>query len=269
MKVKTLIIVAFANFLFAISSCKKVYDYVEQHPTATSDACRIAQFVLSVSNVKLNYNVSYDKKGNMLSIVAEEGAPLYMNFDKYYRYDKHNQLTDYILAYHGYPIAIQWHSYQYAHNKIFDSLYANNGNIAGPTPPVNAPSDKKFFYEFTTDKDGRIVGYKSSLNQVGTWQYNDEGNLMGDPLLSYDKKINPYRTNKVWQQIFCDYSANNPIGYWAPPAYSYPKIVSYNSYGLPTKYIAQDGFRYSGGRFGFGLDSLEIKYDCDISNIAY
>jgi len=269
MKVKTLATAAFAIGLLALSSCKKLYDYVEHHPAATSDACRITQFIVSEDGLTVTFDVAYDKKGNMTSVVAREGYPVYMNFDQYYRYDKHNQLTDQIIAYHGYPIAIQWHSYQYAHNRIFDSVYANNGNISDPTPPVNAPADKKFFYEFKTDNYGRIISYNSTAVGSGTFQYNAGGNLTLSSPFGYDNKINPYRTNNVWQQVFRDYSANNPIGYVAPPDYSYAKIVSYNAYGLPTKYVAYDGFRYNGGRFGFGLDTLVIKYDCDIPKINY
>jgi hypothetical protein len=270
MKVKTLIIVAFANFLFAISSCKKVYDYVEQHPTATSDACRIAQFVLSVSNVKLNYNVSYDKKGNMLSIVAEEGAPLYMNFDKYYRYDKQNRLTDYILAYHGNPVPFEWQSYQYFKDKITDTAYVHCGDISSPTPPVNAPADNKFFYEIKKDIWGRVISvtYTSygTVGQILT-QYDSHGNRVTDPVTSYDNKINPYRTNTSLQFTEGDYSANNPVGYYGYQGFSFAKIVNYNAYGLPTKYVALFGYPNNLGMFGYVYDTLEIKYDCDISNV--
>jgi hypothetical protein len=177
-----------------------MYDYVEQHPVATSDACKITQFILSANNVTLNYNVRYDKKGNMLSVVAEEGSPLYMNFDKYFRYDKHNRLTDYILAYHGNPIAFSWQSIQYFKDKTVDTVYVNCGDITSPAPPVNAPADKKFFSEATTDSWGRVISITVTNNgnaQQVFFQYNSEGNLVTDPVTSYDNKINPYRTNSM------------------------------------------------------------------------
>ncbi|MDI3321702.1 hypothetical protein [Pinibacter soli] len=269
MKVKTHIAATFAIVLFILSSCKKVYDYVEHHPTATSDACKITQFTVSEDGLTVIFDVTYDKKGNMISVVAREGYRVYMNFDQYYRYDKHNQLTDQIIAYHGYSVPITWHSYQYAHNKIIDSVYQNSGNLSDTKPPVNAPASAKAYYNITTDNFGRIVSFTASNNYSGSFQYNDQENLIRTFPATYDDKINPYRTNPVWQQVFWDYSANNPILHLAPPDYSLAKIVSYNSYGLPTKYVAYDGFRYNGGRFGFGFDTLEIKYDCDISKVGY
>lgn len=265
MKVKTLIIAAFAFGALALSSCKKLYDYVEQHPTATSDACRITQFTVSENGLTVIFDVAYDKKGNMKSVVAREGYPIYMNFDQYYRYDKHNQLTDQIVAYHGYPVPIIWHSYQYAHNRIFDTAYFNYGNLSDPAPPVNAPASAKVFYDYTTDNYGRIVSFTASNGLGGVLQYDDQGNLIRTFPATYDNKINPYRTNEIWQLAFRDYSANNPIAYLAPPNYSLAKIVSYNSYGLPTKYVAYDGFQYNTSKFGFAFDTLEIKYACDIS----
>ncbi|MBV4359497.1 hypothetical protein [Pinibacter aurantiacus] len=269
MKVKNLIIAVFAFGLFALSSCKKLYDYVEHHPTATSDACKITQFIVSENGLTVIFDVTYDKKGNMTSVVAREGYPVYMNFDQYYRYDKHNQLTDQIVAYHGYSVPITWHSYQYAHNKIFDSVYFNSGNLSDPKPPVNAPPSAKVFYNFTTDNDGRIISVTSTGNYNNSFQYDAKGNLVRTFPATYDNKINPYRTNEVWQQVFWDYSANNPIAYLAPPNYSLAKIVSYNSYGLPTKYVAYDGFQYNTSKFGFAFDTLEIKYACDISKVNY
>jgi hypothetical protein len=266
MKIKTPFIVAFVIGLFAISSCKKLYEYAEQHPTATSDACRITKFIAYLNGIKLNYNVSYDKKGNMISVLAEDGAPIYPVGDKYYRYDKHNKLTDYIIARHGNPNARWWDSYQYAPNTIFDSSYNNVGNIHDPTAPVNAPPDVKRFYILGTDTLGRIVNVGTTEYGItGYFHYTFQGNYYRPDAL-YDDKINPYRTSPAWQQTQNDYSANNPVDNGYSTIATFAKIVSYNAYGLPTKYVKKSGYEYNISLFGLDYDSLEVKYDCDISN---
>jgi hypothetical protein len=251
------------------TSCKKVYDYVEQYPTATSDACRITRFTVYVNGIRVNHNVSYDKKGNVISVVAEDGAPFYLDGDKYFRYDKHNKLTDYILARHGNPSAYWWQSYQYAPNKILDSFYTNAGNINDPTPPVNAPADKKSFYILGTDSLGRIVSVGTTeYGTTGYFHYTIQGNYYRPDAL-YDNKINPYRTSPTWQQTQNDYSANNPIDISTSQISWFAKIVSYNAYGLPTKYVTKSGYEHNIGVLDLRYDSLEIKYDCDISNLKY
>jgi hypothetical protein len=59
--------------------------------------------------------------------------------------------------------------------------------------------------------------------------------------VSYDNKINPRRTNKIWMFVDKDYSANNPI----------PGPTAYNELGLPLNNITF-----------LGNHATEVFYDC-------
>jgi hypothetical protein len=85
----------------------------------------------------------------------------------------------------------------------------------------------------------------------------------------YDDKINPCRTNPVWQLIQQDYSVNNAFYTGeTPTTYDHlPNITKHNAYGLPTKYVRNE---FYGSHQLFGIpfyDSLEVVYDCDLSNV--
>ncbi|MDI3321701.1 hypothetical protein [Pinibacter soli] len=252
--------------------CKKVYDYIDKNPTATCDACKITQFTTYYSSFKTVRDVSYDKKGNIISIVAQTwNVP---NYDYYFRYDNKNRIAERISVYSGsLGGAISWESYRYFKDKIVDTFYQYSGNYHDPAPPVNDYVNKAYMV-FQQDALGRItkgtwILEPENPNQSTIYKYDLYSNLLHDPVSLYDNKINPYRTNNMWQITMRDFSANNAIDNPAIAEQYYPEIVSYNSYGLPTKYRAN---RYTGNfqtTFGFFYDSLEVKYDCDLSKINY
>jgi hypothetical protein len=216
--------------------------------------------------------VNYDKKGNLVSIVADKDN--YPNYDYYFRYDNKNRVAEKISVYHGsLGGAISWQSFRYFKDKIVDTIYEYSGNINDPAPPVYTYFNKVWF-ELHQDNLGRIIAavfFPDPTHPTTTsiYKYDNNFNLMSDPVSPYDNKINPYRTNTMWQITMRDYSANNAIDNPATETQFYPEIVSYNSYGLPTKYRRN---RYSYNfqtTFGFFYDSLEVKYDCDISQVKY
>src|SRR6185369_6306838 len=89
---------------------------------------------------------------------------------------------------------------------------------------------------YQLDKEGRISkvytlsGLPHQPPQLdGEVTYDANGNLpLAGPDLSYDDKVNVYRTNKVWQFVFQDYSRNNQV------KIDYFFFNEYNNFGLPT-----------------------------------
>jgi len=264
--------IALALIILYSAGCKKAFDYIDKNPTGTCDACKITQFITYYSSFKTVRDVSYDKKGNIVSIVAQtDNVP---NYDYYFRYDNKNRIAERIAVYHGtLGGALSWDSYRYFKDKIVDTTYQYSGNYHDPAPPVNNYIGKTYS-ELKQDAWGRIVeatfvpGF-GNPNQTDIYKYDFNANLLRDPKSLYDNKINPYRTNNMWQLTLRDYSANNPIDNPAIDEQSYPQIVSYNTYGLPTKYRTTRYAPNSLYTFGLIYDSLEVKYDCDLSKINY
>jgi hypothetical protein len=264
------------------SGCKKVYDYIEQHPTGTCDACKIVQVKVTPAGSGIQamvYDVSYDKKGNMISMLTKDRYDGSM-YDLYFRYDKQNKLTDYIVTRVGSNNVEEWRYYYYYPGKIIDTFYLNVTNsealATDPTPPYHVQLAHKLVEEQTLDSKGRVTNVKtynaaSPLQYTTNWNYvyNASENLTFNPTPIYDNKINPYRTNPTWQLVQRDFSVNNAFYNLDDPRPSLPlpSIVSYNEYGLPTKYVINDSY---GNRPMFGMpfyNSIEITYNCDLSNV--
>lgn len=263
--------IALALIILYCTSCKKVYDYIDKNPTGTCDACKVTQFKLYNNGYPINYAVSYDKKGNLTSIIADQVN--YNNYDYYFRYDKSNRVAERIQIYHGNGGgAIFWDSYRYFPNKVVDTTYVYSGNVNDPQPPVLTYFEKRRT-ELKQDYLGRFVSgvYFADNNPPVplTFKYDKNQNLVLDPTTPYDTKINPYRTNKTWQVTLNNFSANNAIDDPSLEDQAWPEIVSYNSYGLPTKYRRNRYASWFRPVFGLTFDSLEVKYDCDISKINY
>ena len=92
-----------------------------------------------------------------------------------------------------------------------------------------------------------------------TWTYDANGNRnLTDHTLTYDDKINPYLTNKVWQFLNLDYSVNNPVRTDS----SYTNV--YNELGLPVD--LQAIVDYDDNLILFGVQNfnpnIQITYAC-------
>lgn len=264
------------TLMILAGSCKKAYDYVEQNPFATCDACKVKQVVMYTAGTNLLYNVTYDKKDRMTKMVTDQGISGIYNF--YFRYDNKNRLTDYIITQTGADYAIEWRTYQYYPNKITDTLYVYwggpmIGTSSSPAPSPDFPDWAKLVEVYSQDSKGRIT--KNEIFRQGvfdhqfTYSYNNNNNLIYSPTPVYDNKINPYRTNPVWQLTQLDYSANNAYYVNGDRLADLPLagITKYNTYGLPTKYVANNAYS---NRKMFGIiiyDSLDVIYDCDLSNV--
>lgn len=250
-----------------LSSCKKVIDYIEQHPDAYIPPCRITNYRVFVGSALLaNYVVSYDTKGNPITMLDSDRVHAVGN-DHYFRYDKFSRLSDYMQAYAPATGAIAWHKYAYPRpNYVIDTaMFYETGDVRGPSP-IAKNTYEYYIYAYTLDQLGRIVKIWDIPNDSpnipslqNTVVYDANGNLpVSLPILSYDNKVNPYRTSKIWQFVFQDYSRNNlesTIDNFSP---------QYNVFGLP---LILDNLEmwnfYSFDEVNLGSEAT-IDYACDL-----
>jgi hypothetical protein len=226
--------------LSLLSSCKKAYDYIEDHPN-TYPPCRITNYRMIWSNgFQYNFVVTYNQQGNPVTMMDSDRVNAVGN-DQYFRYDKLNRLSDYMIAYAPNLGAIEWHKYVYPRpDYIIDTvMFYQTGLVTGPSPTASITNEYRIS-AYTLDRFDRIEKVWSIPNDSphtpslqSTIVYDANGNLplpgsYGEfSILGYDDKVNMFRTNKVWQFVYQDYSANNII---VPDDSS---SLRYNALGLP------------------------------------
>ncbi|WP_153799971.1 hypothetical protein [Foetidibacter luteolus] len=232
--------------LLMVSSCKKVLDYIHQHPDGDLKDCRILRLTTAAPD-KLGLLpdtawFEYNAWGNPVKIrVKNIGTG---NPERRFKYDKQHRLTEYIGAYSGTSGYEYWHYYTYnkKNQVVLDTAYIFiTADFTGPRP-----TDYTFLYvtQYEYDAFGRISKATQSDpwgGSVNTYAYDAKGNLIypNDWDVVYDNNPNIHRTNKVWMFIDRDYSVNNP----------YP-ATAFNSKGLPVKFFMDES--------KIGLDFLDI-----------
>ncbi len=221
--------------LLSLSSCRKVYDYIREHPDAYQPPCRVTNFrVLSVNGAHSNFVISYNGKGNPISIMDSDRVNP-MGWDQYFRYDRYDRLTDYIICGPPSTSAMIWHKYAYIRpDLIADTSIGYTGEIDQPAP-LAKDAVSYHIRTFNMDRLGRIaittyLSYDPPHTPylIDTLKYDANGNLpIPDWTGVYDDKVNILRTNKVWEFVNINYSRNNLlINDGAFP-------TRYNEYGLP------------------------------------
>jgi hypothetical protein len=252
------------------SSCKKVYETLAKDPDAIGRICRVDTLVIGFPSYE-QVAISYDRDGNPTSMTPLIEISSQFSETSFFRYDPYKRLKDYIVAYRGVAVDL-WHRFSYpAPRVVIDSFfnYDGPGTSFGPNPP---PYPIFEVYRYTLDDQGRII--KTTIQyfngQLGTYYadstytvYDLRGN-MEIPGAVYDDKVNIYRTNKVWQLIFQDYSKNNRIYPADHPDYQ-ASITSYNPVGLPLIYMSNPPdpflslFNYQSPQYVY----LRVSYNCD------
>ncbi|HVW61465.1 MAG TPA: hypothetical protein VHC48_15545 [Puia sp.] len=275
MKQLTLLSLTAIILFFAFSSCQKVNDYVLRHPTTHDPLCKITSIGIKgfYGNTD-SYIVYYNSKDNPDSLIDNNPVGDIGNSRYFFRYDNLDRLSGFMWAEtisSGMPwFAIEWHKYIYAQpDYIVDTTMTYVGDVRLPAPSA----ENAAYYTitaYTLDGQGRIVKQWSIKEPndpphapvlTNTYTYNSQGNkVLSDPSLTYDSKANVYRTNKVWQFLYNDYSLNNVIkadGTFTP---------SYNEFGLP---LSLPNLNSNGIRL-FGLYNTDviaaISYACTISD---
>ena len=249
-------LLAMATTLFLLPGCKKFYNYPNPSQGNVCDLCKITKLLVTTpvdgkASTVQEYDVNYDAKGNVMNVVRLfEGSIPPNATDQHFRYNKSGLLTDYYLNYTGNTGVVIWHRYSYPDRyTIVDTQFNYVGDINDPQPP-----DTSFSMRFFTDKldsKGRIIKNTEDLFVIG-FSYDNFGNLVL-PGLTYDDKINPYRTSNTWQLIYSNYSMNNP---------NPGEIISYNEFGLPTD--IKNGYL-----FLISFPELRIEYDCRQAKALY
>ncbi len=250
--------------IFFLPSCKKAYDYIHDRTDGNESLCQVYRLkVWTIGGVD-SLTVSYNAKGDPVSMLDTPSNVMHGTFDNYFRYDTHGRLTDFISTSIKSTVAQAWHRYAYtAPNFIVDTAMQFDGNDEGRTwPDAHGPApgaSSALHYNiagYKLDSKGRIAEFWTIPNDPSqprylafTYNYDGNGNLiLNNPNLTYDDKVCVYRTNKVWQFLNRDYSRNNVI----MADHAWPD--TYNNYGLPTELENTYG---GGGFYQFGVSNLD------------
>jgi hypothetical protein len=267
-----------------LPGCSKIAERLEQDPDEIGKFCRIDTFNYTGMSVPYyqQVTISYNRFGNPVTMAPSAYSPVFgEDFDDiFFRYDKFDRLVDCIFGgvdpnpYPDGPFSIGsidlWHRFTYPMPGIVvDSFFNYDGPGIPPieNPPPGYVSVTVSRYEL--DKEGRTIrtevkrepGTASSTTSYNT-RYDNRGNMVR-PGIVYDDKVNVYRTNKVWQLLFQDYSMNNPI---FPATTFYPPttgITAFNKWGLPLGYAPNEGHPEPAIFFYILFQNLEISYSCD------
>jgi hypothetical protein len=244
-KFTTFFLALTAIALLSLSSCKKIWDEIKQHPNGTADNCKIdkiyfkwmhflipdepSTYTYITDTARFTYNV----KGNPTSMTFAS-TPVF-HYDAYpsdcfFRYDNQNRLV--VFLEHGsvnqyseydnqfWDGALFWHKYTYVNTHlVIDSMFIYaSGNSQSNTPIY--PSEGQEI-RFELDDYGRIIK-EIRYDETIVYTYDQSGNLV-KPGVTYTSKKNIKQTNKVWMFIARDYSVNTPVG----------DASQYNSNNLP------------------------------------
>jgi hypothetical protein len=254
------------------SACVKDLPYdrlqkeVNSCPILVLDA--FEQYVPGIPVEFARFRVDYNMAGNPTDMIFTSGDYNTAD-DRYFRYDHFGRLSDFALTPHGSSGSLIWNRYGYPdRNTITDTIFDYAGDVDSAEPP-HASFDT-YLYLFKLDDLGRIIKsttfYGSFVTtepvSILTFAYDAAGDAI-QPGVTYDDKINPYQTNKVWMLTNNDYSVHNvvngPLGSNGFFGIGGPiSIPSYNALGLP---LEMDGnINLFGDNFG---DQLKIEYGCD------
>ncbi|HEV3415067.1 MAG TPA: hypothetical protein VG101_21455 [Puia sp.] len=274
-------LMAVACVFFLLPACRKVAEVLRKDPHAVGQFCRIDTFyfgtpVQPYQQTIVKYNSAGDPEAilPLFSVLGEE-------FDEiYFRYDRFDRLRDVIFVFPGgtNTAAIDlWHRFAYPRPGIvIDSSlnYDGPGVALGPSfvlPPNPPPFITAVVSGYEQDRQGRTVRTWTEFPSLSgppqpldttTISYDRRGNQIR-PGVTYDDKFNIYRTNRVWQLLFQDYSANNPVIF--STEFHISDINSYNRWGLPKLYEDQEGDSGQGIFFYLLtlLPDIQVAYSCD------
>jgi len=257
--------------LFTTTSCRKVFDYIRDHPDIHDTVCHITQInMLGLTGKPDTFTVLYNTKGDPTDILERSPALSIDNVEHHFRYDKFGRLLWYFINYSpqygsGTPNqmgGLIFHKYEYPRkNFVVDTTIQY-------TPGYPPLYDSAFYAQingYTLDEKGRIIKVWNVFRDPHTPPqldhdvvYDANGNLpLSNPDLVYDDKINVYRTSKIFQFVFQDFSRNNPIN----TANAYPAF--YNAFGLPTTLPKSD--QYYGSLFGADSGpTINFVYACTL-----
>jgi YD repeat-containing protein len=242
--------------LLFLPGCKKLFDYLQDHPDTAPGYCRIEQLNYALppgeSFSRDTITFTYNAMGNPTT--ATRPGPRTGATDFVFLYDKHDRLTDVAGVFHLADLydstyGETWDHYIFdAHNRVvIDSSYLFPFIENGHPTLDNHGSLILFTYDY--DSEDRVIAVHETIGGrllTFTYAYGPDGNLTG---VAHDHEVNIHQTNKIWMFLDKDYSKNNPL----------PDTYTYNSFGLPVK-IAPPG--NGGNFFMYGFTEADIRYSC-------
>jgi len=222
--------------LFLYFSCiKPPKDFDPRDGNNVYTGCRVK----SINGISFAYNKNNDPVSYIHDNVGTGNPNLF------FKYDSRGKLTEFAALYDN-------GSYEFLHRYTYNQqkIVVDTAYFFGAYGVPASYAFKRISYP-AYDNLNRIV--QDSVVQNGQftithYYYHADGNLFNG--FTYDDKLNPHRTNKIWMFVDRDYSVNNPV-----PA------ATYNSSGLPLTYPAKNGFDLVFAYFThYGATS--ITYDC-------
>ena len=242
--------------LAAATGCQKLFDYIPSPQNGNTDykTCAIKKINVAYADRgdTAHYVFTYNKLGDPVSVINDKVST--GNPNMLFKYDKYNRLREMIRPYTNGSYE-SWNRYGY-NNK---NQIVRDTSFAFGLMTANGPEEttRNFAYtDYVYDAQNRIVGETDSIFNAGaffflekiTYEYDSKGNRVVFQT-SYDNKLNPLRTNKIWMFVTKNYSVNNPF-----------VANSYNSNSLPLSFVGR--YPYFGIIMPLegGLD--EVTYDC-------
>jgi hypothetical protein len=233
--------------LFQLSSCIKVPDPL--HPGDAANVytnCRIKQIVTVGQYASFTRIFTYNSNNDPLYETGILG-PVHGgtgNPDLSFKYDNKHRLVEFAGLYaNGYYEYL--HHYTYQQNRIVIDTVSSFGLYGGPLPPPALVAYDYIRYDnLSRIIQDSVVNTGSHNSQVTNYTYDVNGNLLTDN--TYDNKLNPRRTNRIWMFIDRNYSVNNPVA-----------ASTYNSSGLPLHVNLAGNFLWSNYN-----GTTDITYDC-------
>jgi hypothetical protein len=274
--------IALAMAWYLLPGCKKVAERLEQDPDEIGKFCKIDTFNFGPpSAYQQQMELSYNADGDPVTEWPLTSYLFGSAFDNvFFHYDKYRRPVDIFYVFPDYDPSFGfstgdidlWHRFTYpSPGIVIDSLFNYDG--PGIPPVANPPTGytSLIVSRYQQDEKGRTIRTDiKSVNSLGSstfsyyTEYDRKGNKVA-PGAVYDDKINIYRTNKVWQLLFQDYSLNNRI-YAVTGGNPYPpSIVSYDKWGLPLLLAtnpAQQELPFFNGLFPY-YTYMSVSYSCD------
>jgi hypothetical protein len=214
----------------------------------------------------LSFHFTYNSGGDPVEMVPINPDVEEPDFDFHFRYDRQGRISDVLLTQNGQSFVFIWQRFFYpARGTVGDSTFEYNGQLSDTYPPRGTPLS--FVEKHQLDVKGRIVrtifipGDPNLPSTSFHTAYDKNGNKI-IPGVVYDHKVNIYRSNKVWQLIYQDYSMNNPV---RPVTPGFIGANNYDKFGLPLHFQTMKPINGNlrTGIFALFYSTLNSSHFCD------
>ncbi|MFT3747303.1 MAG: hypothetical protein QM768_03265 [Agriterribacter sp.] len=272
---RKILFLAIAVFTLAtLPGCKKVWDYVKDHPNGTADNCRIEKIYFTERYVNPQdleififndtANFKYNTKGQLTSVdyaSTKYGYTVdaFPSINYAFVYDSQGRVLGFAedgIYYDENTIGgLFLHKYTYINaTQVVDSIFTYaKATQFGDDLEVDIKEGREIL--ITLDNWGRIIKYGDT-----NYSYDASGNLV-KPGVTYTSKKSIFQTNKVLMFVARDYSVNTPTGY-ATQFNSNQLPVKFNSGFLPIFTQQSYPFESQNSESGYENQNVKVEYKC-------